>query len=186
MDVHLALSMCLSRESCCLALSWEVTCRLLCWVARREFSMARLAFFWSHSLLAWPTLDLQELMELAKWLKCWLFASIMAVEAVSSAIIVATSCTLIAIMFHAVLYHMVVTQHPWRPPKLGLPKSFRMHSEGESPIHVYCSIFPHRVSIKAFTDVWWLRTAMVRADRQRRGIARALLEPVRQKVQTSL
>ncbi|KAI0685688.1 hypothetical protein C8T65DRAFT_747825 [Cerioporus squamosus] len=35
-----------------------------------------------------------------------------------------------------------------------------------------------------FTDVWWLRAAMVRADRQRRGIARALLEPVRQKTST--
>ncbi|KAI0713522.1 hypothetical protein C8Q76DRAFT_796479 [Earliella scabrosa] len=30
-------------------------------------------------------------------------------------------------------------------------------------------------------DVWWLRSAMIRPDRQRQGIARALLEPMRRK-----
>ncbi|TFK87928.1 hypothetical protein K466DRAFT_585985 [Polyporus arcularius HHB13444] len=47
----------------------------------------------------------------------------------------------------------------------------------EFPTFVMQSIAPALLD-----EVWWLRVAMVRADRQGRGIARALLEPVRQKV----
>ncbi|RPD59214.1 hypothetical protein L227DRAFT_165691 [Lentinus tigrinus ALCF2SS1-6] len=48
--------------------------------------------------------------------------------------------------------------------------------------HEFPTFVTKCIAPAALADVWWLRTAMVRADKQRQGIARALLEPVRQKV----